>query len=419
MNKYSDKTKLITIVSAITLISSASSIYAAGFQLKEQSAEGQGNSFAGQTAKAVDASTVFFNPAGMSRLEGNQVQINGSLIVPQAKYEHTSTPSPSALFNKSTGINGGVTALVPAAYAVWKYSEKVNLGISMNVPFGLSTKFDDDWVGAQYNILSEIETINIAPSISYKVNEQLSIGANLQLQKIKGKLTTRRAISATASAKTTLKADDTAFGFGLGLLYEYSDKGRIGFNYRSQIEHTLEGDVTTPALAITALNFNAQADITMPAVASIGIYHEVSNQWALLADLAWTDWSVFDELLIKNNDTQANVPDPTQYNWDDTLFLALGANYKYNDRLELKFGVAFDQGAANDIDRTAGIPDATRYWASVGASYKINQQSTVNVGFSHIRAKSVTVNEDTKSTSYSGTFKPRVNILNVGLNYSF
>ncbi|NQZ33486.1 MAG: outer membrane protein transport protein [Oceanospirillaceae bacterium] len=425
MLKINKKTLAIAI-SAVVVATGASTIQAAGFQLKEQSAEGQGNSFAGQTAKAVDASTIFYNPAGMSRLEGNHVQSNLSYIAPKAKYEHSSASSivGASPLSKSSGIDGGVSAIVPAAYAVWDYSDDIKLGISINAPYGLSTKFDEDWVGADYNVLSEIKTINIAPSISYKVNDKFSIGGNIQFQKLEGTLSSQTFYKAglgdvTVKALTTLKAEDTGFGYSLGFLYEYSDKGRIGFNYRSEIKHTLKGEVSTPDIGS---KFDATAKFTTPAAASIGIYHDVSDQWALLADVSWTDWSVFDELEVLKTD--GSVATSTTYNWSDNVFVALGANYQYDEKLQLKFGVAYDQGAANDEDRTAGIPDATRYWASIGASYKVNKQTTLNAGFSHIRAKSAKVTEafsttNKKATSYSGTFKPSVNILSVGMDYQF
>lgn len=434
MNKYADKNILITIVSAVTLISSAPSIYAAGFQLKEQSAEGQGNSFAGQTAKAVDASTIFFNPAGMSRLEGNHVQSNISFIAPSAKYEHSSAGTSAALgptpnpFTNTSGIDGGVSAIVPAAYAVWDYSEDIKLGISINAPYGLSTEYDKDWVGAEFNVLSQIKTINLAPSISYRINDKFSIGGNVQFQKIEGELTNQSLYQASigdvnTKALTTLKADDIGFGFGFGMLYEYSDKGRVGFNYRSQIKHKLDGDVKTPIAAahpaFAATNFNASADFTTPATASIGLYHDVSKQWALLADVSWTDWSVFDRLEVIKDD--GSLATATDYNWSDNLFVALGANYQYDEQLQLKFGVAYDEGAANDKHRSAGIPDATRLWTSAGASYALNKKTTLNVGYSHIKAKSAELNEGRsgKATTYSGKFKSSVNILSVGFDYQF
>ncbi|EPJ43766.1 MAG: hypothetical protein OFPI_41580 [Osedax symbiont Rs2] len=411
-------------LTAVALLIATAGAQGAGFQLKEQSSEGQGNSFAGQSAKAVDASTIFFNPAGMTMIDGNHIQANFSYIAPSARYSHGATAI-NSLFSTNTGVDGGVSAIVPAAYALWDYNQQIKLGISVNAPFGLSTKYDRDWVGAQYNVLSEIKTINIAPSVAYRVNHKLSLGGNIQFQKIEGTLTNISPVG--PGHLTRLKADDTGFGYGLGFLYQYSDDGRIGFNYRSQIKHTLKGEVATPTFPNPALNFNAKADVTMPAVASAGVYHQVSDQWTLLADVAWTDWSVFKELQVVNTDTNTHVSNPTQYNWRDTIFIALGVNYQHDDKLQLKFGVAYDQGTANDQDRTAGIPDATRYWASLGASYQLNKQSTINIGYSHIEARSAKIFENTKlstpaaglGSEYEGSFHPKVDIISIGLDYQF
>ena len=413
-----NKKTLAIAISAIVIATGASSIQAAGFQLKEQSAEGQGNSFAGQTAKAVDASTIFFNPAGMALLEGNQVQGNLSFIAPTADYKHTSNSGPTP-FSDFTNIDGGVSAFVPSAYAVWDYSDDVKLGLSVNVPFGLSTEYDEDWVGAEYNVLSEITSINIASSISYKVNDQFSIGGNVQVQKTTGTITSMKTLSATSATLATLEADDVGFGYGLGMLYQYSDKGRIGFNYRSEIKHKLEGDLSIPG---AGAQFDAHADFTTPASASIGIYHDLNEKWTLLADVSWTDWSVFESLDVIND--AGTTVSSTTYNWSDNVFVAVGANYQYSDKLQLKFGVAYDEGAANDEDRTAGIPDASRIWASVGASYKLNKQTTLSMGYSHINADSASISETAsvasgKSSSYAGSFDSSVNILTLGINYQF
>ncbi len=424
MLKTNKRTKLAVVIAAITMASSTAVVQAAGFQLKEQSAEGQGNSFAGQTAKAVDASTIFFNPAGMTRIKGNHVQSNLSIIRPSADYSHKSNSSAGggAILNKTTGIDGGNSAFVPAAYALWDYSDDIKLGISINAPFGLSTEYDEDWIGAQYNVFSEIKTINFAPSIAYRVNDQLSIGGNIQFQKIEGKLSNINFVP--GAVLSTLTADDTGLGYSFGFLYEYSDTGRVGFNYRSKIKHTLKGGLSTPDSASPALNFDAHADLTLPAVVSVGLYQEVSDKWTLLADVAWTDWSELDELNVIR-DSDGSTRSTTIYNWDDTIFAAIGANYQFNEKLQLKFGIAYDEGAANDEDRTAGIPDATRYWASIGASYKINDKATLNAGYSHIKAKKAKISENHKlgnlggGTEFSGEFDSNIDILSIGFDYKF
>ncbi|MGB1238675.1 MAG: OmpP1/FadL family transporter [Pseudomonadales bacterium] len=407
--------RLSPLVTAI-LLASSSSVFAAGYQLKEQSAEGQGNSFAGQTAKAYDASTVFFNPAGMSRLERDQIQGNLTYIAPTADYLHGSFSGANTPFSE-TNQDGGVSAFVPASYGVWKLNEKMHFGFAINAPFGLSTEYDRDWVGANANVKSEITTINLAPSLSYKVTPKFSVGASLQIEKAEGELTREVTTGLNTSTPSILQADDIGFGYTLGALYQYSDKGRIGFNYRSQVKHDLEGTVNIVGVA----KFDASTDLTLPAVASVGIFHEVGERWELLADISWTGWSSFDKLVIEENSPQS-VAD-IEFFWSDTIFTSIGANYKYSDDLKLKFGIAYDQSAANDKYRTAGIPDADRIWASVGASYDLSKDATVHFGYSHIFGKGAKVSDSRTSAalpvSYSGNFDSSVDILSLGIDYKF
>ncbi len=403
---------------AITLgIASSSLIQAAGFQLKEQSAEGQGNSFAGQTAKAQDPGTIFYNPAGMTRLQGTQTEINLSYIAPSAEYKHGSNSTAGTPFT-DTRQNGGEDALVPSLFAVWGESESVKVGLAITVPFGLSTEYDADWVGANANVKSEIKTLNIAPAVAYRLTDSLSLGASLQFNKVEGTLTRQITTGLNSATSSIIEADDTGWGYGLGLLWEYSEHGRIGLNYRSQIKHTLEGTVKVAGISTQ----NADTRITLPAIASVGWYQEVNDRWTLLADLAWTDWSQLDQLVINNSDTGAHIS-TTDYFWQDTVFAAVGANYQYSNKLQLKFGVAYDEGAANDAYRSAGIPDADRTWASVGAAYQLTPDTRLNIGYSHIFTKDARVSDSRTSaavpTRYSGQFDSSVDILSLGLVMRF
>lgn len=422
MPKLFKRHALATVAATAVLIAGTQYGHAAGFQLKEQSAEGQGNSFAGSTAKAYDPSTIFYNPAGMSRLEGHSFQINGSIIAPEADFQHeSSNRQVGTLFNE-TEDNGGVTALVPSMYGVYDLNEQVKLGLSLNVPFGLSTKYKEDWVGAQYNLKSEIETITATPSVSYEFAPGMSIGGGVQIQHTSGVLT--RKASPQVGGDVELSADDFGYGFTLGGLYEYSDKGRIGLNWRSQVKHTLDGHVKISGSTGGAADnyYEATADLTTPDVVSLGWYHEVNDKWAVMSDIAWTNWSVFNELRVVDK-TGANADSVTEYKWDDTMFYSFGVNHQYSDQVKLQTGVAYDTGAASDEYRTAGIPDSDRYWLSVGVEYKQTDDITWNAGYSHLWGEDGKVTEDTKATgagsSYSGTFESSVNILTVGLTVSF
>lgn len=424
------KSKIVLPLIAVTAFSSVAfsqTAHAAGFQLKEQSADGQGVSFAGSTAKALDPSTIFFNPAGMTRLKGNQAEASVSYIAPHFKFNFESqTGTPGPMTRKD--VDGGTAAFVPAAYGVWDYQEDLKFGISVNVPFGLSTEYDKNWIGGQYSRKSAIESIAVTPSVAYKVNDQLSIGGGITVQRVAGELT--RTATTLIGGDVKLTANDVGFGYTLGSMYEYSDAGRVGISYRSRIKHRLDGDVKITGSAGGAIDtaYDAYADITLPDVLSVGWYHRVDDKWAVMSDVAWTNWSVWKQLDVQNKATSA-VTSSTEYHFSDTYFASLGASYQYSDTIKLQSGIAFDQGAANDTYRNAGMPDSDRRWLSFGVEYKPSDTLTARIGVSHIWGKDAYVNENDPSkldllgpgtgTAYSGSFDTSVDIINIGVTMDF
>lgn len=414
------RSMLLHFISACTFICSlglSTVLQAAGFQLKGHSAEGQGNSFAGQTAKAYDPNTVFYNPAGMTRLKGNQFEANLTYISPSSEYQHGSNSTAGTPFT-NTQQNGAVDAVVPAFFSVWSMDERLKVGLAITSPFALSSEYDKNWVGANANVKSEIKTINIAPALAYRFTDNLSLGASLQLEKVEGTLTRQITTGLNTATTSVIEADDIDWGYGLGLLYEYSNDGRIGINYRSQIKHQIQGTVKVIGISTQ----NAETHVTLPAVASVGWYQKVSDKWSLLADFAWTDWSKLDQLVINNSTTGANIS-TIDYFWQDTLFAAIGANYQYSDKLQLKLGFAYDEGAAIDEYRSAGTPDSDRQWLSVGAAYQITPETRFNIGYSHIFTEQASVSDSRTSaavpTSYSGSFDSKIDILSLGLVMTF
>jgi long-chain fatty acid transport protein len=178
----------VVLCAAVVLASDPAG--ASGFQLKEQSVSGLGNAYAGAAAIAEDASTIFFNPAGMARLQGTQVQGNLHLIVPEGKYiKASATDTLGSALTGGNGGDGAQDALVPATYFLWDISPQWKFGLGLNSPFGLVTSYDDNWVGRYHAITSSLQTIDIQPSVAYKFSDQLSIGVGLQAQYAKARLT--------------------------------------------------------------------------------------------------------------------------------------------------------------------------------------------------------------------------------------
>jgi long-chain fatty acid transport protein len=381
---------------------------AAGFALIEQNASGLGNAYAGQAASAQDASTIFFNPAGMTYLPDRQVVLAGHLIKPQAEFSGTVSP---ASLGGGNGGDAGDLAFVPNAYFAFRLTPDVHLGVGMNAPFGLKTEYDPTWKGRTQAIKSELKTINLNPSIAWKASETLSLGAGVSIQYAEATLTS----SANSAGIATIQANDYGWGFNLGLLWQPTPATRLGLAYRSEVKHTLEGDVAFSVASVA--NGQVAAEATLPDSASLSLFHTLSPKWDLLADVTWTGWSDFKELrIVRNGGVLLQV---TPENWSDSYRYSAGANYHLNDKLMLRGGVAFDETPVSDAFRTSRIPDEDRTWLAFGAQYRLSDKSLLDFGYAHLFIKDARINKTEGPVTLTGTYKGSVDILSAQYTYSF
>lgn len=423
---------LTSALGLMAVLGAAGEARASGFQLREQSSEGLGNAFAGSTAKAYNLSTIYYNPAGMTRLEGNQIAGSATVIAPQANFSGTNTVGAT----RTTGGDGGDAindAAVGAVYGMWDARPDLKFGMAVTAPFGLRSDYEEDWVGRYHALESAITNINLSPSVAYRVNENLSLGAGLQVAYTKVRLsqainlTTLTGGALPGDGKAIVEGDDIGFGGDVGVLYEFSPTTRVGVNYRSQISHTLEGDAkfqaTTAqkaALGINLRDTTASADLTTPDTVSFGLYHELSPQWALMSDIQWTNWSTFREVRIKYDSGRADSV--TEENWEDTWFFSLGATYTMDDQNKFHFGVAYDQSPVGTEYRTARIPDTNRYWLSGGYTYDFNKNFQANVAYTHIFADKADINELSDNTQrgvLAGSYDASVDIISASFVMKF
>lgn len=416
---------------------------ASGFALIEQSGSGLGNAYAGGAAGAEDASTIFYNPAGMSRLSGKQIVVAGNMIRPSAKFSGTVTGlAPLQVAGTGTGGDAGSWALVPNAYFAMEVNPQTRLGLGINAPFGLQTQYDANWMGRFQGIKSKIQTVNLNPSVSYQFNDTVSVGAGLNYQRINGELSGMTNYSAAAFAAgalglvgvnqegvSTLTGSDSAWGYNFGALFNLSPQTRVGVAYRSRIKYNLSGSVSfmnRPAALAAALPDQAVTlAVTMPDSFSVSALHQLGDKWEIMGDASWTGWSVFKQLnVLKTNGASLSAATPE--NWKDTWRVSAGANYHYSSQWLARAGVAFDQSPVSDAFRTVRIPDANRTWLSLGGQYKPSKESALDFGYAHLFVSNATLNQsaaanpDLAGKGYLvGTYKNSVDILSVQYAHSF
>jgi len=399
-----------------------SQAHASAFALIEQSASGLGTSYAGAAASAEDASTIFYNPAGMSLLPGG-MQVSAGLALINLSAKFSDSGASVAAGGRPLGNNGGDAggnSVVPDVYFAMDVAPDWKVGVGVSVPFGLKTQYDPSWMGRFQAIKSDIKTYNINPSVSYKLDDKMSFGFGLNYQSIDAEFTNAVNLGGAAEELADIKAKDNGgWGFNLGAMFQLAPDTRLGVSYRSSIKYHLTGTATFSANQPVA-STNVNTDIKMPDSASIALQHRLNPSWTLLADVSRTGWAKIKELKIDSDiGTLSNTPE----NFRNTWRVGVGAAHRYDDAWSIKMGLAYDQTPVNDTDRTARLPDNNRLWLSVGGQYRLSKDGTLDFGLAHLVIKDAPINQNAGNTAANGqlvgTYKGSVNVLGAQFAYRF
>lgn len=426
------KTVLYRSLAPVVLALSSGSVSAAGFQLLEQNASGLGNAYAGSAAVAENASTVFYNPAGMTRLAAREASVGLSLIRPSFKFKDQGS-SAGALTGGSS--DAGSWAALPNAYFTWALNDDLRLGLGIGAPFGLMTDYQRNWLGSAHSIEFDIKTVNLNPALAWRVNEQLSLGFGLNWQRMDAEYLRRAGTMnlppaagslPLASTLVKLKADDDSWGWNAGVLLQLSEATRLGLSYRSKIKHQLRGDLKAsgPVAAFNAaVSSKAGATVELPDTFILSLAHALDSRWELLADVSWTGWSSIKRVDIKRR-SGAQAGQTAQVldtDFRDSWRLALGANYRLDPAWKLKFGLAHDQTPVkNARKRLTSLPDNDRLWFSFGAQWQPAAGNTLDLGVAYLYVRDTSINAGDAADPQRGLVKGEYDssVWIVGAQYS-
>jgi long-chain fatty acid transport protein len=430
------------------LFGTFSQVNASGFALIDQNASGSGNAYAGAAAVAEDASTIFFNPAGMSYLPDSQFVAAGQAIRPTASFNNNDSKTIGPLgtpvsLRGGDGGDPGSWAFLPNFYYAKAVTDSIHLGLGVNSPFGLETQYDNGWVGRYQALKSQLQTINLNPSVSFKANDRFSLGAGINIQYADttlsnavdvgticyGKVNPRTcgAMGLTpqnSDGNVSIKGNDWGVGYNLGVIFRPIESTRIGIAYRSRINYTLRGNATFSNIAMPLAgafpNSVVTANFVVPDSVSTSLVHQLNKQWDLLADATWTHWSLFKQLKVVA--TSGAVLNNQPENWQDTMRYSIGASFRYTEKLKFRVGSAYDQTPVKDAYRTARIPDNNRIWMSVGANYKLSSSSSFDAGYTHIFINNATINQGAVGTvtgQVQGSYNSSIDVISIQYTHTF
>lgn len=369
---------------------------AGAFAIREQSTYGQGSSFAGVAAGG-SLSSMFWNPATMTQFQGIVSENGVTGIIPKASQTPQAGTFP-ALLPFGGVSNSGEMGLVPNGYTSYQMSPNLWLGLSINAPFALSVSFPDVWAGRDYAGDSSIRTYNATPSIAYRINDWISVGAGVQIQYMKAEFTS--GLGVTPGQDLTLRGRGYGFGVTAGVTVTPTPTTLIGIGWRSAIDQDIHGTMLLPAGAGFNVPFSTpgsvETTLKLPDIVSLGIRQQVSPQWTLMGTVEWSNWSRIGTVNINQlsgapalvGGNAFRVP----FDYDDGWFFSAGAEYRWNERLTLRSGIGYEISPITDQVRGPRLPDNDRLWASVGLSWKIAPFMRFDLAYTHLWIKDPNIN---------------------------
>jgi len=361
MNKMTLRT-----LPALVLLAFGGAASASSFMVQEQDASGIATSFAGSAAVAENASTNFYNPAGLTNLKGLQISAGVAGLKSNAQYS-------------VNGGNAGDTLVSPNFYVSMPLTRDLYVGFGVSRPFALDTEYTAGWAGDAIARKTELKTINYNPSLAYRLNDKVSLGFGLNFQKLDLTL---------SNAGGSFSGDDSATGWNAGALFTLSPAMRVGVAYRSGLNYQLTGTVN--------------GDLKLPGTFTLSVWQQVSDRWEAMGDLSFSQWNRLDKSTVALS--AADERNSWRFAW--------GAAYKYNEAVKAKFGFAYDRAATRRGDLNLRAPENDQLWLSIGGQWNAGKAGKFDLGYAYKLSRDI----NTTQNGLNGKYETSGHVL--GLQYS-
>lgn len=405
---------------SLAAVAAPATVMAGGFSLNEQSASAMGVANAGSAANPQNASTVLFNPAGMSQLSGTNLSFGAAVLDIDAEAKpgaeaRRNLPGPAPIMAEGS-LGGDIAdpAVLPSLYLTHEVNDEIDVGFGVHAPYGLAADYDDDFVGRFFADETELTAIAFTPSVSVSNGQGLSMGVGLNVIYAEGRLTryqdlagqvyqtaatqaiaggasqqqadqlARQAVNGAQEPYADIEGDDIGVTFRVGFLYELNERTQFGLTAQTGTELNLKGDAEIRNFPVpgqpgmtTTLSERVEVPLAIPESATFGVRHQLTDDVTVLAGATYARWSRFDELDIYSREGGAGQissvsGDPITHvteKWKNTWQFNLGGIWQATPQWALKAGYAWDESPVDDYV-TARIPSSDRHWLTLGAQWK-------------------------------------------------
>ncbi len=482
-----DKTRPVQVLLGLAFMGGlmiAAPVHAGGFSTPTYGAPGWGRAFAGGSLFKNDPSAAYNNPAAMAFIDRNVAQFTVDYARIKIKYtgaasdyagnpisstplDDSGFPDPTATtVNNNDGGQGGFSAWLPTGFMVMPLGDQFAFGLSQVVPQGMRSTWDEDSTLRGFAVDTKIETVGLTGSLSFKVNDEFSIGGGVIVQHSKGFVSQNIDLLSAAAVSDSIlggtpfpsdvggalirvKVDNISAGWFTGVVWKPTEKDTLGLNYHARIKNKMTGKYNIhadqfsynlmtqpspfggsgtlvgtayPGLELFPNGAHASTQLDIPSTAGLDWVHRFNDRFTLGASVVWTQWSAFKDLTLKSGDlTIVSIP----YNYQNTWMYSLGGDFRATDELTLRAGVAVDQTPTRNSTRDPRIPDGDRTFLSVGAGYDVKaiEGLTLDIAYSHQFAEQVklrTQNVDRLGgASLNGKVKASGDVISLSATYTF
>lgn len=381
----------------------ANQAFANGITINEQSSSAAGTAYAGRSSAALDASTLFGNPAGLSKL--TRTEVSGGLSILDSKLDISQASGGQPGTNKGDSVP---LAAIPFGYYSTPLDDRFTFGIGFYVPSGLINDYEKSFQGRAYGSYSKLQVVTLQPTIAYRFNDRFSIGfgptINRQDGLLKNTLATGALNNGKGDAEVKVRSSDTALGFNLGLLLDLDDATRWGLDYRSKVDYHNTGHTeisNAPAFLQINGRYDCVSDSTLPEAVDTSITHHFDERWTGYVGALWTRWSRLKAVDVNNSGMSPEAyllgfgTLTEEYHWHDTWTGSVGVAYQLDPHWVLRGGYAYDPSPASNDNRSVRVPVGDRQALTVGAGWSPDADLTLDVAAAYLW-------EDTASVDLAG-----------------
>ena len=395
---------------------SSSYLWASGFFVYHQDAKAQGQAGA-FTAQADNPSAIYYNPAGMSQLDGTQISAGTEFIRLETEYKNPQ------------GIEEDLQAewaVVPNAYITTDLgTEKWTVGLGLYAPFGLGTSWKDTGLLRYVATDNSFNMVNINPAVAYQLLPELSVAAGIDYYNVYSNTGELKANFVLADANIKVDVNGDGWGFNLGGLWKPHPQHSIGLCYRSRVDLNLSGDYKIKDIPAglgypNSISYNASTDLTLPSIVNAGYAFRPVEKLKLEFDVYWVEWSTIDKAVLKDDDTDT-VLSSVNKDWDNTCIFALGGEYLIDPQWTVRAGYSYQQNAVPERTFDPSLPDSDLHVITVGLGYTI-ERFTIDVAYGLGLYEERDIDNDVGinvGTSVDGTYDSLIHYIGMTLGYKF